>query len=180
MPYPRNLISFIAISLDGYIARPDGDISFLSRVEKEGEDYGYTSFMNTVDTIILGRRTYDKIKDIGFGYPEDKEVYIISHNPGSENNNLKYYSGPLKNLISGIRNKQGKSIFCDGGADVLNQLLRDNLIDEFIISIIPVILGDGIRLFRDGRPELDLQLVSTREFDTGLVQLHYVRIEIQQ
>jgi len=82
MPYPRNLISFIAISLDGYIAKPDGDISFLSRVEKEGEDYGYAGFMNTVDTIILGRRTYDKIKDIGFGYPEDKEVYIISQSSG--------------------------------------------------------------------------------------------------
>lgn len=82
MPYPRNLISYIAISLDGYIAKPDGDISFLSRVEKEGEDYGYAGFMNTVDTIILGRKTYDKIKDIGFGYPEDKEVYIISRSSG--------------------------------------------------------------------------------------------------
>lgn len=82
MPYPRNLISYIAISLDGYIAKPDGDISFLSRVEKEGEDYGYAGFMNTVDTIILGRKTYDKIKDIGFGYPEDKEIYITSQSSG--------------------------------------------------------------------------------------------------
>ena len=176
MSYHRNVISYIAISLDGYIAKPDGDISFLSRVEKEGVDYGYSDFLKTVDTIILGRRTYDKIKDIGFGNPEDKEIYIISHNTGSEDNNLKYYSGPLKNLISGIRNEQGKNIFCDGGSDILTQLLYDNLIDEFVISIIPVILGDGIRLFRDGRPELDLKLISSREFDTGLVQLHYIRI----
>lgn len=180
MPYHRNVISYIAMSLDGYIAKPDEDISFLSRVEKEGEDYGYSEFLTTVDTIILGRRTYDKIKDIGFGYPKDKEVYIISHNVSFEDKALKYYSGPLKSLITKLRNEQGKNIFCDGGSDVLTQLLSDNLIDEFIISIIPVILGDGIRLFRDGRPELDLQLVSTREFDTGLVQLHYVRIEIQQ
>jgi dihydrofolate reductase len=179
MPYRRHVILYIAISLDGYIAKPDDDISFLSRVEKEGEDYGYSEFMKTVDTIILGRRTYDKIKDIGFGYPKDKEVYIISHHTGIEDKALKYYSGPLGSLITNLRNEQGRNIFCDGGSEVINQLLQDNLIDEFFISIIPVILGDGIRLFRDGRPELDLKLTSTREFDSGLVQLHYVRIENQ-
>jgi dihydrofolate reductase len=176
MPFHRNVISYIAMSLDGYIAGPGDDISFLSRVEREGEDYGYSGFLNTVDTIILGRRTYEKVKDIGFGYPNDKEVYIITHNIGSEDTTLKYYSGPLKTLISDLRLKPGRRIFCDGGSDVLNQLLQDNLIDEFIISIIPVVLGEGIRLFRDGRPELDLKLVSTRDFDSGLVQLHYARI----
>lgn len=177
MPGPRKVISYIAVSLDGYIARPDDDISFLSRVEKEGEDYGYSEFMKTVDTIILGRRTYEKVKDIGFGYPEDKKVYIISHSVGSEDKTLNYYSGSLKTLISDLRNEQGRNIFCDGGSDVLNQLLQDNLIDEFFISIIPVILGDGVRLFRDGRPELDLKLQSATEFDTGLVQLHYTRVQ---
>lgn len=176
MSYHRNVVSYIAVSLDGYIAGPDGDISFLSGVEREGEDYGYSAFMNTVDTIILGRRTYDKVKDIGFGYPGDKEVYIITHSVGADETTLKYYSGPLKNLISDLRQEPGKSIFCDGGADVLNQLLQDNLIDEFIISIIPVILGEGVRLFRDGRPGLDLKLVSSRDFDSGLVQLHYTRV----
>lgn len=180
MPYPRSVISYIAMSLDGYIARPDDDISFLSRVEKEGEDYGYSEFMKTVDTVILGRRTYEKIKETGFGYPGDKEVYIITHNTGFGDEALKYYSGPLKNLISDLRNRQGRNIYCDGGSEVLNQLLQDDLIDEFFISVIPVILGDGILLFRDGRPALNLQLVSAREFDTGLVQLHYIRADNQQ
>ncbi len=168
------------MSLDGYIAGPDDDISFLSMVEKEGEDYGYADFMKTVDTIFLGRKTYDKIKETGFEYPREKEVYIISHSTSFGDNALKYYSGPLKILISNLRNRQGGNIFCDGGSDVLNQLLQDNLVDEFFISVIPVILGDGIRLFKAGRPALNLQLVSAKEFDTGLVQLHYIRAESQQ
>ncbi len=180
MPDRRNVISYIAMSLDGYIAGPGDDISFLSMVEKEGEDYGYADFMKTVDTIFLGRRTYDKVKETGFGYPGDKEVYIISHDTGFGDKALKYYSGPLKSLISDLRNRQGRNIYCDGGSEVLNQLLQDDLIDEFFISVIPVILGDGIRLFRDGHPALNLQLVSAREFDTGLVQLHYIRAENQQ
>jgi dihydrofolate reductase len=177
MPYHRNVISYIAMSLDGFIAGPDDDISFLSMVEKEGEDYGYADFMKTVDTIFLGRRTYDKVRETGFEYPREKEIYIISHSTGFGDKALKYYSGPLKSLISDLRKREGKDIFCDGGSEVLNQLLQDDLIDEFYISIIPVILGDGIRLFKDGYPALDLQLVSAKQFDTGLVQLHYIKAE---
>lgn len=168
------------MSLDGYIAGPNDNISFLSMVEKEGEDYGYADFMKTVDTIFLGRRTYDKVKEMGFEYPREKEVYIISHSASFGDKALKHYSGPLKSLISDLRKREGKDIFCDGGSEVLNQLLQDNLIDEFYISVIPVILGDGIRLFRDGRPVLNIKLVSAREFDTGLVQLHYIKAESRQ
>lgn len=171
----RKVISYVAMSLDGYIAKPGGDISFLSEVEKNGEDYGYTEFLKSIDTIIVGRTTYDKILSMGFEYPGDKEVYIITHNIIPGNKRVKYYSGPLKNLVSEIRTRTGKNIFCDGGSDIINQLLSDNLVDEFIISVIPAILGQGIPLFKGKRPEMNIKLVNSRHFDTGLVQLHYIK-----
>lgn len=170
----RKVISYVATSLDGYIAKPDGDISFLSLVEKEGEDYGYADFIRTIDTIILGRKTYDKILSIGFGYPADKDVYVVTRTPKADQGRIKFYSGPLEKLVSELRSKEGLNIFCDGGSEIINELLREKLIDEFIISIIPIILGDGIPLFRNKGPEINLRLISCRKFDTGLVQLHYI------
>lgn len=175
MTAERKVISYVAASLDGFIAKPDGDISFLSIVEKEGEDYGYADFIRTIDTIILGRKTYDKILSIGFGYPADKEVYVITRTTKPDQGRIKFYSGSLQKLLSELRTKEGLNIFCDGGSEIINELLKEKLIDEFIISIIPIILGDGIPLFRNKNPEMNLELISCRKFDTGLVQLHYIK-----
>lgn len=177
MNHNRNLISFIAMSLDGFIAKTDGDISFLSRVEKKDEDYGYATFLKTIDTIIVGRKTYDKVLSMGLEYPtEDKDLYIITRNVKPGHKRIKYYSGSLSRLVSELKGKKGKNIFCDGGAEVLNELLLENLIDEFIISIIPVILGSGIPLFKPGRPGLDLKLIDSHEYNTGLIKLHYSKV----
>ena len=78
-------------------------------------------------------------------------------------------------MIRQLKSKEGKNIYCDGGAEIINELLKNDLIDEFIISVIPVLVGDGIRLFKDGRPEQQLELVNAKTFDTGLTQLHYRR-----
>jgi dihydrofolate reductase len=74
-----------------------------------------------------------------------------------------------------LKSEEGKNIYCDGGAEVINELLKHDLVDEFIISIIPVLLGDGIRLFKDGRPEQTLEFITVKTFETGLTQLHYKR-----
>lgn len=177
MTEARKVISYVATSLDGYIAKSDGDISFLSIVEKVGEDYGYADFLNTIDTIIVGRKTYDKILSIGFQYPKDKEVYVVTRSERPCQERLKFYSGPLKKLVSELKIEQGKKIFCDGGSAVINQLLGDNLIDEFIISVIPIILGEGIPLFKSKIPGMNLKLVDCQTFDSGLVQLHYIKID---
>lgn len=172
----RKVILYIAVSLDGFIAKQDDNIDFLSVVEKKGEDYGYKEFLNSVDTIILGRRTYEKIKSMGFEYPADgREVYILSGTQRNSEGNMRYYSGNLKDLIIRLKSEMGKNIFCDGGSEIVNALLKDQLIDEFIISIIPVLLGDGIPLFRGGRPEANLRLIRSVQFEKGLVQLHYER-----
>ena len=171
----RKLILYIACSLDGYIARPNDDLSFLNKVQIEGEDYGYHDFISNVDTVVLGRRTYDWVMNQVDSFPHsDKETYIITRTGRPNKENITFYTGELKELINGLKRKQGKNIFCDGGAEIVNELLREKLFDELIISVIPVLVGDGIRLFHDGRPEQELECVSVKSFETGLVQLHYI------
>jgi dihydrofolate reductase len=174
----RKLVLYIAMSLDGYIAKTNDDLSFLSLVEQEGEDYGYFEFLKTIDTVIVGRKTFNKVISMGFEYPHtDKDVYIISRSPKPNIGNFIYYSQSLKDLVLELKKAHGKNIYCDGGSEIVNELLKDNLIDEFIISVVPVILGDGVPLFKKGHTELNLQLINSKQFSKGLVQLHYVRIE---
>jgi dihydrofolate reductase len=174
----RILTLYIATSLDGYIAKPNDDLSFLKLVEKEGEDYGYSEFTSTIDTIILGRKTYDwVVREIGASHYDNGErnVYVVTRTERPDVGKTKFYTGDLTELVRQLKSENGKNIYCDGGAEIVNELLKDDLIDEFIISVIPILVGDGTRLFKDGRPEQPLELVNTKTFDTGLTQLHYRR-----
>ena len=174
----RKTALFIAMSLDGYIAKPNDDLGFLKLVEKEGEDYGYAAFTGTIDTVIIGRRTYDYVlKEIGpFFYDNGKrDVYVITRTQRPPVGRTIFYKGNIPELIKKLKSGKGKNIYCDGGAEVINELLRHDLIDEFIISVVPILLGDGTRLFKDGRPEQLLEFIKAKIFDTGLAQLYYKR-----
>lgn len=174
MATDRKLILYIATSLDGYIAKPNDDLSFLSIVYQNGEDYGYAAFLKSVDTVILGRKTYDWVMTQVSEFPHaDKDSYIVTRTARPSIGKTVFYTGSLKDLILRLKNEEGKNIFCDGGAEIVNELLKENLIDEFIISVIPILVGNGTKLFNDGRPEQKLELVSTKQFKKGLVQLHY-------
>jgi len=178
MKNTRKVILYIAMSLDGFIAKHDGDISFLSQVEQEGEDYGYSAFMESVDTVILGRKTYEKILFMGVDKPYgEREVYVLTRSHKPDSGTIHFYSGNLTELISRLKNQDGKHIYCDGGAETVHQFLQNDLFDELIISIIPVLLGDGIRLFGQSFPEQKLNLVSSKSFKKGLMQLHYIRVK---
>ena len=172
----RKSILYIAISLDGYIAGPDEDLSFLDVVQQENEDYGYGDFIQTVDTVIMGRKTYDWIMA---HVPEfvhaDKTTFIISRTERQSTENTRFHTGDLSDLVRRLKTESGKNIFIEGGAEVVKTLLLDDLIDEYVISIIPVLVGGGTKLFEDGRPQQTLKLISTKQFDSGLVQLHYQR-----
>jgi dihydrofolate reductase len=173
----RKIILFIAMSLDGYIASHDDDLGFLSMVEKDGEDYGYHDFASAIDTVIMGRKTFDKVISMGFGNPHlDKELLVITRNSRPTLSNEKYYTGSLTDLIRSLKAKDGKHIYCDGGAEIVHELLKNKLLDEMIISIIPILLGDGVRLFKDKRPEQKMVLVQATPYDTGLIQLHYIYV----
>ncbi|HLP04923.1 MAG TPA: dihydrofolate reductase family protein [Paludibacter sp.] len=173
----RDIKLFIAMSLDGYIAASNDSIDFLSMVEEEGQDYGYTNFMNGVDTVVMGRKTYDKVLSMGIAFPHpDKTTYVVTRKPRPDIGNVKFYAmDPIK-LVQELKSSEGKDVFVDGGAMLVNTLLKHNLIDTFCISIIPVLLGGGLRLFENGLPELPLKLVEAISFDKGLVQLRYARI----
>ncbi len=172
----RKVILYISMSLDGFIATKDDDLSWLSVVEKEGEDYGYENFNKTIDTYIVGRVTYDTILKLTGGvFPQaDRfECYVITSQAREIENGVTFYNGDIENLISKLKSKEGKNIYCDGGGQIAKLLMQKNLIDEYIISIIPIILGDGKRLFLGETPEIKLKVLSSKKYDTGLVQLHY-------
>ena len=174
----RKVSLFIATSLDGYIAKPNDDLSFLKIVEKEGEDYGYTEFTETIDTLIIGRKTYDYVlKEIGPSHYDNgkRDVYVITRTERPNVGRTTFYTGNLTDLVKQLQSENGKNIYCDGGSEIINELLKNDLVDEFIISVVPVLLGDGTRLFKDGRPEQELQFVSAKAYETGLTQLYYKR-----
>ncbi len=174
----RKISLYIATSLDGYIAKPNDDLSFLNLVEKEGEDYGYAEFFENIDTIIVGRKTYDYVlKEIGSSHYDNgqRDVYVITRTERPKIGRTTFYGESIPDLVKQFKSENGKNIYCDGGAAVIHELLQHDLIDEMTISVVPVLLGNGTRLFKDNRPEQLLELVSSKSFDTGLTQLHYKR-----
>jgi len=172
----RKLCLYIAMSLDGYIAAPGENLDFLSLVAKEGEDYGYEAFLSTVDTVIIGRKTYDWVmKQVGVFPHEDLETWVITRSERSDQGNVRFYSGSVTALVARIRAHEGKNIFVDGGAEIVQLLLKEQLIDAITISIIPILLGKGTRLFDAEFPARQLTLISCRNYDSGLVQLQYER-----
>lgn len=169
----RPLVMFIAMSLDGYIVTNDHNIDFLSKVELPGEDYGYNAFTQEVDTVIWGRKTYDKVKDIpGVVLHPDKQVYVMSRSKTGTEGNIIYHHDVVE-LVRGLKEKEGKTIYCDGGAEIVFQVLQAKMVDRMIVSVIPHLLGSGIRLFGEGIPEQEIALKYSATYPSGLVQLWY-------
>jgi dihydrofolate reductase len=170
----RKVVLYIAASLDGYIAAPGDDLSFLSVVQQTGEDYGYSEFYNTVDTVIMGRKTYDwVIRQISQPPHTSKKLFIITRAARATVGNTIFYTGSLKELVIRLKSEPGATIYCDGGSEIVYALLREKLIDELIVSLIPVLLGNGVRLFKEGFPSQALALKQSKAFESGLVQLRY-------
>ena len=174
----RKVILFISMSLDGFIATKEDDISWLSVVEKEGEDYGYEDLSNRVDTYIVGRKTYETVLNLtGGDFPQSRmyACYVITRQEREPVEGISFFNGKIEDLISNLKSQEGKDIYCDGGGEIVKLLMEKDLIDEYVISIIPIFLGDGKRLFLGGIPSLPLQASPSTYFDSGLVQLRYLR-----
>lgn len=176
----RDVQLYIAMSLDGYIATQDDNIDFLSQVEMENEDYGYADFTQQIDTVIWGRRTYDKVMTFdGEFLHTGRKVYVISRSRTGETEHVTYHPDVIE-LVRQLKSEAGKNIYCDGGAEIIFELLRHQLIDRIIVSIIPHLLGDGIPLFKAGFSEQKITLKRSITYPSGLVQLWYdVRKENQ-
>lgn len=165
------------MSLDGHIAKKDDNIDFLSVVEIPGEDYGYSDFLKSIDTIIWGRKTFDKVLSFGNGVPhKDKKVFVMSKTKKGTHEHTEY-SDNVTDLVKSLKQKEGKDIYCDGGAEIVCELLSSQLFEQIIISVIPHLLGDGIPLFKNKNIEQRLQLKRSISYPSGLVQLWY---EVEQ
>lgn len=168
------------MSLDGYIAKHDDNIDFLSVVETDTTDYGFADFLNNVDTLIWGRKTFDKVLTMVSEVPhKNKNVYVVSRTRTGNHEHVVYHPDVV-GLVKQLKQEEGKHIYCDGGSEVIADLLKHSLVDRIIVSVIPWMLGSGIPLFREGVPEKKLIFRQSITYPTSLVQLWYDVVDTNQ
>lgn len=169
----RKIVLFIAASLDGYIATQEHSLDWLFAVEGEG-DNGYAAFYETVDTIIMGRTTYDWVMDYEkgkFPYP-GRECYVFSNTKTGIDANVRFTSGDIAPFVKALKAKPGKHIWLVGGGELIAAFLREHLVDEIILTIAPVLLGTGIPLFKAIPVQNMLQLTGIQRYGQ-FAELHY-------
>jgi dihydrofolate reductase len=172
---------FIAASLDGFIARLDGAIDWLTAFEDpDGEDYGFGDFMKTVDTIVMGRHTYDKVIELGGWYYGATPLVVLTSRPASlpappEPGIVEPMSGSPAQIVERLETRGAQHLYVDGG-QTIQAFLRDDLIQQLIITRIPVIIGTGIPLFGDVSRDVGVRHLTTRSFANGLVQSQYATV----
>ena len=168
---------FIATSLDGFIARVDGRFDFLDPFG--GEEHGYQAFFAGVDALVIGRGTYDTV----LGFPEwpygGKRVIVCTARTASPRYGEELWSGPPGALAERLDREGVRSVYLDGGA-LIRSFLREGLVDELTINIIPLVLGSGRPLFASGLPEIPLRFVEAKSFPSGLVQIRYQRAPLPE
>ena len=171
----RKIIVHIATSADGYIARPDGDLEWLTSRPAPKGFYGMNAFMRTIDTKLLGRKTYEESLSLGAKFDsKDRHIVFSRHAPPADiPSGVEFASGTIGHFVSRLREQPGKDIWLMGGGEIIASFLDAQAIDEFVISVAPVFIGDGIPLIARRHRHVPLVLHSTERFEDGLVQLHY-------
>lgn len=169
--------AFIATSIDGYIAKKNGDIDWLTKFilptdENEDKDCGFSKFFSSVDALVMGRNSYDVVSNFETWPYEGKRVVVLSSTLTSVCEKAELFKGDIGYLIEKLQTDGIKHIYVDGGATI-SQFLNMGLINQIIISIIPVVLGSGIPLFSKINDDKWLQLVSSQAYSNGLVQIRY-------
>lgn len=169
----RKLVLYIAATLDGYIATKDHNLDWLLSVDGEG-DNGYSKFYDTVDTVLMGRITYDWIIDHEKGdFPyQGKECYVFSRTKKDMKQHVKFISEDIIEFTKELKQKEGNNIWLVGGGATLKAFIKENLIDEIIVTIAPHLLGNGIALFNENESEIKLSLKSVNRYNQ-FVELHY-------
>ena len=172
----RKVTLYIAMSLDGYIADRNGKVDWLNGHGGEGEQADtYSSFVKDIDTVVMGWNTYHQITtelSPGEWVYSELTSYVITHRAVPSTGNIKFVRGDPCDIVQRLRREQGLGIWICGGGSVIQPLVRGGLIDEYYISVIPTILGSGIRLFEELPEEVKLKLVRTQAYD-GIVELVY-------
>ncbi len=159
------------MSLDGFIARPDGALDWLAPFE--GTEHGYQAFFDAVDTVVIGRATYDAVLGFGTWPYQGKRVVVLTHRQGTARHGETFLAGAPEAVVARLAADRARRAYVDGG-QVVSQFLAAGLVDDLTLTLIPVVLGDGIRLFRAPLPERAFRLVGAQTYPSGLVQVRYV------
>jgi dihydrofolate reductase len=172
---PRKVIVHLAASADGYIARPDGDIDWLSSRPKPAGFYGIGAFMRTIDTKVLGRKTYEAGLRLGGKFDGKDSTIVFSRHaaPPDAPPGVRFVSEPVGPFVSRLREQPGKDIWLMGGGEIIASFLDADAIDEFVVSVTPVFIGDGIPLLARRDRHVKLEVLSVERFDDGVVQIRY-------
>lgn len=172
----RKVVLYIATTVDGYIARADGSLDWLESRDTEEEDYGYEEFYASVDTTLMGNTTFRQILSFDVPFPyTDKENFVFSRSDSVANEYATITNRPPAELVRELKNRAGRDIWVVGGGAINGELLRADLIDRMIITVVPVVLGEGIKLFEGSGRELPWDLTEADAYDNGFLQLAYER-----
>ena len=175
MTHQRKIIVHIAASADGYIARADDDLEWLTSRPAPAGFYGMNAFMKTIDTLLLGRKTYEASLRLGGKFDAKTKTIVFSRHapPADIPPGVEFESGGVAAVVQRLRERPGKDIWLMGGGELIASFLDAQAIDEFVVSVVPVFIGDGIPLIARRHRHVPLELQSVERFDDGLVQLHY-------
>jgi len=170
---------FIAKSIDGFIADKDGGIEWLYTIPNpENLDLGYHSFIEGIDALIMGRGTFEKVMSFDIPWPYHKPVFVVSNTiklvPDEYRDKVKIVNGSLKEILAKINEKGYTNLYIDGGS-LIQSFLKEDLIDEMIISTIPVLLGSGIPLFGELSQMMEFEFIKSEVYLDAITQVYYKR-----
>lgn len=169
---------YIAESLDGYIAKKDGDINWLNEIPNpDKSDFGFAEFMEEIDAVVMGRKTFEKVLSFG-EWPYTKPVFVLSNSktkiPDELVDKCEFVKGELKEIVKNLNEHNLKHLYIDGGLTIQG-FLNEDLIDEMIITRIPILLGEGINLFGELKKEMKFKHSYTKIYNDNLVKTSYLR-----
>jgi dihydrofolate reductase len=171
----RRFIVSLAVSADGFIARLDGSVDWLDRPWPK-HHYGMDEFQASIDTVLLGGRTYREAAGKGGGFGRKTKHYVFTHNPpATAPKGIEFVNEPVTQFAARLRAQPGKDVWLMGGGGLIASFVDANEVDDFILNVIPMFIGEGIPLIAPARRTVPLALKEARPFEDGVVRLHYSR-----
>jgi dihydrofolate reductase len=170
----RRVVLGVGISLDGYIARADGSVDFLFMPK----DYSMAPFFKRIDVAVMGRKTYEMVLKLGGGStgPGGMPYYVFSRSlEAGERGGVTFVRDSPRELIGALRRRKGKDIWLMGGGELTRAFLKDDLVDELYLGVVPLVIGEGILAFPSGFPQREFKLVENKTYSRGMIALRYER-----
>lgn len=165
----RKIILNLAVSLDGFIAGPNGEYDWCFA----DADYGMTNFLASIDATVMGGKSYRLLLQYGAPYPEYTNYVFTRTETATPYANVVFTDDDISEFVADLKEKEGKNIWLFGGAEIIHPLLEDDLVDELMLSVHPLLLGDGLPLFRKLNERKVFKLMDSITYPSGLVQLYY-------